>query len=68
MTTSTRTRRFRRIALLAGTAGALAFIAPTAAHADTYNSQRLAPGGSLCVSLYASYQTRVEGTASNQGA
>ena len=65
----TRTRQLRRAAVLAGgVAAATAFIAPAAAHANTTNSQLVTPGQSACVSQYAGYQVRMDGSASNKGA
>ena len=39
-----------------------------AASADTYTTQPLDPGASFCVSQWASYQVRGEGTATGGGA
>src|SRR5512135_2089839 len=60
--------RTGRIAVLsAAVAGIAALALPTAAHADTFTGQFLGPNQSACVSQYASYQVRAEGTATNRG-
>ncbi|HKT03866.1 MAG TPA: hypothetical protein VJT31_30415 [Rugosimonospora sp.] len=61
-------RTGRLAVLTAAVAGIGAFALPAAAHADSYTGQFLGTGQSACVSQYASYQVRVDGTASNMGA
>jgi hypothetical protein len=39
-----------------------------AADADVWGAAELAPGGKHCVSQYANYRVRADGTATNQGA
>ena len=65
---STITTRIRRAALLTSVAGALLIAAPTAAHAYSGWGGTLLPGQSACVSQYASYEVRGEGTATKAGA
>jgi len=64
--------RIRRIATVAGLAGALAVLAPTAAHADPIGwGGTLTPGQTKCLTRTAGndvHQVRVEGTATGQGA
>jgi hypothetical protein len=61
--------RIGRIAVLsAAVAGIGALALPAAAQADAYVGQFLGPNQSTCSSQYASYQVRVDGTASNRGA
>src|SRR5690349_10606768 len=61
-------RTGRTAVLTAALAGVAAFALPGAAHADAYTGQFLGSGQSACTSQYASYQVRVDGTASNLGA
>ena len=58
----------KRAGLLAAAAATLIAAAPGSASATVSNGMKLAPGGILCVSQYAGYQVRGEGTATNQGA
>jgi hypothetical protein len=62
----------RRILTVLGTAGALAVIAPAAAHADQIGwGGTLLPGQTHCLDRYADssvYQVRVEGDATKNGA
>src|SRR5690348_945136 len=68
-TTTTRTRRIRRAALVVGGLTAVGIVAlPGAAFADTYNAGQMAPGQSICSTQFASYQVKLDGTASNKGA
>ena len=67
--TTTRTRRIRRAALVVGGLTAIGIVAlPGAAFADTYNAAFLNTGQSICSSQFASYQAKLDGTATNKGA
>jgi len=58
----------RRAALLTSAAGALLVAAPATAQAYSGWGGTLLPGQSTCVSQYASYGVRGEGTATKAGA
>jgi hypothetical protein len=49
-------------------AGTIAALAPAAAFADMSTATKLVPGGKTCVSQYAAYQVRGDGTATWNGA
>ena len=49
-------------------AGIVAALAPSAAFADMSTSTKLVPGGKTCVSQFAAYQVRGDGTATWNGA
>jgi hypothetical protein len=68
---STRTRSARLIAagsLVAAATTALVGAGASPASAYALQSQNLQPGGSVCVSQYAGYQVRGDGTATGDGA
>jgi hypothetical protein len=56
-------RNARRAAAVAGTAAALALLAPVAANAAQNSSVILTPGSTACVKQYASYQYRATVTS-----
>jgi hypothetical protein len=68
MSKTTTARRIRRATLLASAVGALVVAAPSAAQAYSGWGGTLLPGQSTCVSQYASYDVRGEGTATKTGA
>jgi hypothetical protein len=53
---------------ITGAAAALSFAGAGAASASSYASYTLAPGQGACVAQFASYQVRVDGWATGQGA
>jgi hypothetical protein len=60
-----------RIALgaaLTGTAAIISIAGAGAASAQSYNAVPLSPGQGTCVSQYAGYQVRADGTATSGGA
>jgi hypothetical protein len=67
-----RSTTIRRVLTVLGAAGALAFLAPTAAQAVPIGwGGTITPGQTQCLSRYADstvYQVRVEGDATRQGA
>jgi hypothetical protein len=65
---SARSLRLTAAATLAGLAATAAVAAATPASAFALQSRNLQPGESVCVSQYASYQVRGEGTATAAGA
>ena len=69
--TAAPSRRSRLARLTAGTALAAALVGgagASAAQAAQYSARTLAPGQSTCVSQYAAYQVRGQGTATADGA
>jgi len=69
--TAAPSRRSRLARLTAGAALAAALVGgagASAAHAAQYTAQTLSPGQSTCVSQYAAYQVRGQGTATADGA
>jgi hypothetical protein len=67
MSTST-SSRIALTAALTGTAAIISLAGASSASASSYNAVPLSPGQSSCVSQYASYQVRGEGTATGAGA
>jgi hypothetical protein len=70
MNRSTITARIRRLAVLAGAAGALTVGVPTAAHAGGWGGT-LVPGQTQCyerTATWQNYQVRGDGTATRKGA
>jgi hypothetical protein len=70
-TTATRRLATRIVTGLAitGTVAALSFVGAGAASASTSASTQLAPGQGICAAVqYGSYQARVDGSATGQGA
>jgi hypothetical protein len=70
-TTRTARRRTSRLGTglaVAGAAAALSFSGAGAASASVVQSFTLAPGQTACVAQYVSYQVRVDGRATGQGA
>jgi hypothetical protein len=61
--------RLGTLAAAVAAAGTIAAaLAPSTAFADTSTSTKLVPGGKTCVSQYAAYQVRGDGTATWNGA
>ncbi len=58
----------RTIAATAAVAGIAAVGIATNANAAQYTSIKLTPGQKVCVTQYASYQVRADGSATNAGA
>src|SRR4051794_39016813 len=68
MTAIATTRRLASAALVAGVGSVALLAGGGAAHADQFQTIVLAPGGSTCVTQYAGFQVRADGTATGDGA
>lgn len=62
------TTRIAGLAAATATAATLGVAGAGSASADTTNTLGLAPGRTVCVQQYASYQIRLDGTATGGGA